>query len=129
MNILLFQLDGKIPNIALMRLAAHHRDRGDYVELRRASNYTSLEPHIADPAWHQVYGSLIFEKTRPVAERARTIYPTIILGGTGWDSRTSLEAHGVTTLLHVAIDRIDTRRGVRYSLCQRESVRERYERR
>lgn len=34
MNVLLLQLDGKIPNIALMRLAAHHRALGDVVVLR-----------------------------------------------------------------------------------------------
>jgi hypothetical protein len=36
MNILLLQLDGGLPNIALMRIAAHHHALGDHVELRRA---------------------------------------------------------------------------------------------
>lgn len=34
MNVLLLQLDGKLPNLALMRIAAHHRAQGDAVELR-----------------------------------------------------------------------------------------------
>lgn len=38
MRVLLWHLDGKLPNLALMRLAAHHRERGDTVELRRVSN-------------------------------------------------------------------------------------------
>lgn len=97
MNVLLLQLDGKLPNIALMRLAAHHRERGDSVLLRRAGNVTAVEPHLTDPAWDRVYGSLIFEATRPVAERARVVYPRIVLGGTGWDVASSLEAVGVTT--------------------------------
>lgn len=33
-NILLFQLDGKIPNIALMRIAAHHKAMGDEISFR-----------------------------------------------------------------------------------------------
>lgn len=34
MRVLLWHLDGKLPNLALMRIAAHHRERGDQVELR-----------------------------------------------------------------------------------------------
>lgn len=34
MKVILFQLDGKIPNIALMRIAAHHRALGDEIDLR-----------------------------------------------------------------------------------------------
>ena len=43
MRVLLLHLDGKLPNLALMRLAAHHRDRGDDVELARADNDSALE--------------------------------------------------------------------------------------
>jgi hypothetical protein len=96
-KVLLLQLDGKLPNIALMRLAAHHRDRGDDVVLRRAGNVDAVEPHLTDPAWDRVYGSLIFEATRPVADRARIVYPGVILGGTGWAIASSLEGIGVTT--------------------------------
>jgi hypothetical protein len=71
MRVLLLHLDGTVPNIALMRLAAHHRDRGDTVELRRADNPRLIGPRLGDPAWDRVYGSLIFERTRPHAELAR----------------------------------------------------------
>jgi hypothetical protein len=80
-----------------MRLAAHHRTCGDVVTLRQAGNAQSLERHLLDPQWDFVYGSLIFERTRPLAERARVVFPGIILGGTGWDVASSLEAWGVTT--------------------------------
>jgi len=33
-NVFLYQLDGKLPNLALMRIAAHHRDLGDKVRLQ-----------------------------------------------------------------------------------------------
>lgn len=84
MKVLLLQLDGKIPNLALMRIAAHHRQRGDGVELRRAGNWSAVEHGLFD-RHDQVYASLIFERTRPLAERLRTVHPTAIIGGTGWD--------------------------------------------
>jgi hypothetical protein len=67
-RVLLLQLDGKLPNIALMRIAAHHRDLGDDVELRRAGNAASLERGLWD-RFDRVYASLIFESTRPLAHR------------------------------------------------------------
>jgi len=37
-----------VPNLALMRIAAHHRDRGDEVCLRRAGNAPALERGLFD---------------------------------------------------------------------------------
>jgi hypothetical protein len=37
-KILIYQLDGKVPNIAVMRIAAHHRASGDQVEFRWTGN-------------------------------------------------------------------------------------------
>lgn len=102
MTVLLLQLDGRLPNLALMRLASHHRALGHDVTLRRAGNLRApilrdVEPNLGDPAWTHVYASTIFESTRPVAERVRQVYPHAIIGGTGWDVASSLEAIGVTT--------------------------------
>jgi hypothetical protein len=96
-KVLLLQLDGKLPNVALMRLAAHHRALGDDVELRRAGNEVAVERQLWD-AHDKVYASLIFERTRPVAERLLKSNPNAIVGGTGWDLTTTLEQHGITTL-------------------------------
>lgn len=99
MKILLAQLDGKIPNVALMRIAAHHRALGDQVELRRFLNLSALSPQLF---WEQrpdrVYASLIFDGTRPIAERLLEIYPEALVGGTGWDVAGTLEAVGITTI-------------------------------
>lgn len=95
-KILLFQLDGKIPNIALMRISAHHKSLGDLVELRRAGNLQAVERQFND-AYDQVYGSLIFERSRPLANRLLEIYPSAIIGGTGWDLETTLEKHNIKT--------------------------------
>lgn len=36
------KVDGKIPNLALMRIAAHHRERGDDVMLSRGARVMGL---------------------------------------------------------------------------------------
>jgi len=95
MKVLLFQLDGKVPNIALMRIAAHHRGLGDSVELRWGRNVDPSPDFFDRP--DKVYASLIFERTRPVAERLLASYPGAVVGGTGWDVRSSLEAVGIST--------------------------------
>lgn len=59
MKVLLLELDGKIPNVALMRLAAHHREQGHTVELRRTHNAQSMTPRFGDE-FDQVYASAIF---------------------------------------------------------------------
>jgi len=97
MNVLLLQLDGKLPNIALMRIAAHHRDLADDITLRRAGNLAAIEPHLDDPRFDRVYASLIFERTRPLGERVRAIWPAALIGGTGWNVEASLEELGITT--------------------------------
>ena len=96
MRVLLLQLDGKLPNVALLRIAAHHRQRGDRVELRQAGNLASLEPRLWD-SHDRVYASLIFDRSRPLAERLLEAQPGAVVGGTGWEVSSTLEAHGITT--------------------------------
>lgn len=89
MNVLLLQLDGDIPhpNLALMQLAGYHRVACDQVTLRIANKPADLQPRLDDPSWDRVYGSLIFERSQPMAAHAERVYPGIQLGGTGWDFR------------------------------------------
>lgn len=96
MKALLLQLDGKIPNIALMRIAAHHRFLGDEVELRWTRDVASVAPELFGRP-DKVYASLIFERTRPVAEALLRTYPDAMVGGTGWDVASTLEAVGIST--------------------------------
>lgn len=101
MNVLLLQLDGKLPNVALMRLAAHHRSRGDDVTLERAPNRGSLKKAKwaggLEGSYDFVYGSLIFERTRELAKLVQAAYPDVVLGGTGWSMDATLEDLGVVT--------------------------------
>ena len=56
-HVLLWHCDGRLPNLALMRIAAHHRALGDTVELRRGSPSRLLWDRPT-----QVYGSLLFQR-------------------------------------------------------------------
>lgn len=96
MRIVLYQLDGALPNVALMRLAAHHRDRGDAVELRRTGRPGRTLADDANPPDH-VYASAIFEKTRPVVAELLREFPNATVGGTGWDVKLRLEDLGIST--------------------------------
>ena len=44
MTIRLLQIDGKIPNLALMRLAAHHTEQGNEVVYHHADSMLSVHP-------------------------------------------------------------------------------------
>ncbi len=95
MRVLLLQLDGKIPNLALMRIAHHHRARGDPVTLRAAGNWQAVEPRLDEPDYERVYASAIFERTRSLAERVGNVWPGAIIGGTGVDPAIRLSDAGI----------------------------------
>ena len=95
MRVLLLQLDGKLPNLALCRLAGHHLAQGDEVVLRHAHTARAVERQLGDD-FQRVYASAIFERTRPVAERLLAVYPGAVVGGTGWSLSLTLESLGVT---------------------------------
>jgi len=73
----LTQIDGKLPNLALMKLAHWHRAQGDDVHFSR-----HVERGIFEPAYDRVYGSAIFSYS---ADRVRTLreqFPGAVVGGT-----------------------------------------------
>lgn len=82
MRVLLCQLDGSLPNIALMRISTWHRRRGDEVQMKHGA---AFERTLFDEEPDRVYASAIFRKTIPLAERLRRYYPKAIIGGTGVD--------------------------------------------
>ncbi len=93
-DVLLFQLDGKVPNIALMRIASHCRANGETVGLRWTGS--PIRELWDNPK--RVYGSAIFEKTRPAVVALKSEFPGAIVGGTGVSVESSLEANGIQTL-------------------------------
>lgn len=91
-SVILYQLDGKIPNLALMRIGAHYLEQGAAVELRWTHN---VQRQLWDTAAELVFASLIFQQSRPHAERLLAEWPDAVIGGTGWDLERTLEDVGV----------------------------------
>lgn len=80
------QLDGKLPNLALMRLSSYHKAQGDTVVHARTARH-----HHDEPAYDRVYASSIFKFTSKRVERLLHFFPDAILGGTGTNSPTTVE--------------------------------------
>lgn len=104
MRVLLLQLDGKLPNLALMRISAHHRALGDVVEFRNARTVAAVQRELWDRP-ERVYASTVFSTSAAVAYEVRRIYPEALIGGTGVDELdgwpepkwATIEEHGITT--------------------------------
>jgi len=77
----LVQIDGKLPNLALMQIASWHKAKGDDVTLTRETSHDLFEP-----AYDRVYGSAIFKFSADKIARLRASYPHAVIGGTGSDS-------------------------------------------
>lgn len=88
MRVRLTDLDSKIPNLALMKLAAWHQKRGDEVFLTKHSQRELFETR----KYGRVYGSAIFGFSHPKVETFRKEWPEAILGGTGIDLTTTVES-------------------------------------
>lgn len=74
MRVLLVDIDSKIPNLALMKIARYHRMQGDEVGF-----------NIPNP--DKVYASVIFKRNRHKVDGLRLFYPDadINIGGSGYD--------------------------------------------
>jgi hypothetical protein len=79
-------IDGRLPNLALMRLSAWHRSQGDEVRFSRL-----VARELDEPDYDRVYASAIFTKSVPELERFRTEFPEAIIGGTGTLSTATTE--------------------------------------
>ncbi|MBI2061020.1 MAG: hypothetical protein HYT87_14735 [Nitrospirae bacterium] len=69
----LVQVDGKLPNLALMKLSAWHKSRGDGVRLNSMGR--------AD----RTYVSSVFSWSEAKRRRWTALYPDAITGGSGFD--------------------------------------------
>ena len=77
MRVRLTQIDGKLPNLALMKLAHYHRTRGDEVHFSK-----DIERSMLEPDYDRVYGSAIFSFSADRVARFRVAFPGAIIGGT-----------------------------------------------
>ena len=85
----LTQIDGALPNLAIMKLASWHLAQGDDVHVTRR-----IEPDLFDPPFDRVYGSAIFSFSAHRVERFKTAWPGAIIGGTGSGTRSRLRILG-----------------------------------
>ena len=86
LRIRLTQLDGNLPNLALMALAQYHRGRGDEVVFTRQAHRDLLESD-----FDRVYGSAIFRFSAGKVERFLADWPGAIVGGTGTNQQHTIE--------------------------------------
>src|SRR5678809_1023874 len=78
MQVLLIQVDGKLPNLALMKLAHWYRSQGHTVTLIRRRRRD-----LFDPSYDKVYASAIFSDSNKFFPQIRNDWPNVIFGGTG----------------------------------------------
>jgi hypothetical protein len=88
----LTQIDGKLPNLALMKLAGHHRGLGDELHFTKR-----VERDMLEPKYDRVYGSAIFSMSAERVRAFRQQFPGAIVGGTHdiTDNRTVEQILGV----------------------------------
>jgi len=81
-------LDGKLPNLALMRLSHYHKNQDDEVVFERNPVRSLFEPEDYDI----VYGSSIFTKSEAEQNTLKGYFDDAIVGGTGTDSLITVES-------------------------------------
>lgn len=77
MKVLLISVDSKIPNLALMKISAWHKQKGDDVSINNTDN-----PDM-------VYASVVFSKNKHLVDGLKFYYPNtkINIGGYGFSDR------------------------------------------
>jgi hypothetical protein len=78
MRVRLTQIDGKLPNLALMAISDIHRRRGDEIYFTR-----DVERSLFEDQYDRVYGSCIFQFSQHRLTRFLQAFPQAIAGGTG----------------------------------------------
>lgn len=86
MNIRLTQLDGRLPNLALMKLSAYYKSKGHKVFFEPSINRGLFEPD-----YDLVLGSAIFTSTRLKINLFRQNFPGAVVRGTGSESLQTVE--------------------------------------
>jgi hypothetical protein len=80
MHVRLTQIDGKLRNLALMKITHHHRERGDGITLTK-----DVRRGLSEAEYDRVYGSAIFAYSAPRVAEFRAHFPQAIVGGT-WNT-------------------------------------------
>lgn len=86
MKIRLTQIDGRLPNLALMKLAHYHKSRGDEVRF-----YRHVNRELDEPNYDLVYGSQVFTFSQRIADCFLREWNGAILRGTGTGNLQTVE--------------------------------------
>lgn len=71
----LFDVDGKLPNLALMRISSYYKSLGEHVEFVKPGS-----------KYEKIYASAIFTRSHHECEKLQQYYGNKIeIAGTGWD--------------------------------------------
>ena len=74
----LIDVDGRLPNLALMKISAYYKSLGEQVEFVR--------PDAGKDTYEKIYASALFTKSKTECEHLQEYYgDRIEIGGTGWD--------------------------------------------
>jgi hypothetical protein len=90
LRVRLTQIDGVLPNLALMKLSAWHKARGDEVHFSRSPYRSPTEP-----PYDRVYGSAIFSYSAGRVARLKEAFPDALVGGTH-DPANTVTVAGIT---------------------------------
>ena len=86
MEVRITQIDGKLPNLALMRISAFHRNQGHNIYFTK-----DVEQGLFEPSYDAVYGSCIFRFSEHRLDRFLKAFPSAVVGGTGTLSTKQVE--------------------------------------
>jgi hypothetical protein len=92
MRIRLTQIDGKLPNLALMKIARHHRGRGDEIVFSK-----HVARDMIEGSYDAVYGSAIFKFSTDKVRQFKQEFPSAIVGGT-WNTEDNTTVEAVLNL-------------------------------
>ena len=85
-RIRLTHLDGKLPNLALMKISAWFKSRGADVTFSK-----SVTPELWEQPYDLVLGSSIFAWSENTRQIFRAHFPNCVIGGTGTEDATTVE--------------------------------------
>ncbi|MBK8653148.1 MAG: hypothetical protein IPN20_04430 [Haliscomenobacter sp.] len=86
MKIRLTQIDGKLPNLALMKLSHFYKSNGHEVFF-----HGSITRSMFEPDYDLVFGSTIFSSSEKKVQLFRHHFPSAIIGGTGSNEKWTVE--------------------------------------
>lgn len=76
----LWDIDSKIPNLALRKISTYFKSQGEEVEFFKEGK-----------RYRKIYASAIFTKSKSICEKLKEQYGNdIVIGGTGWDIKKTL---------------------------------------